>query len=343
MKKTYFLLILGCALMACKKNNVDFSYSPSAPRAGESVVFTNHSSSGEEWSWTFGDGALTTLKSPSHIYKQPGTYSVTLQVDKKSSWTATKQITVYDTVPTFTCADTEFEIFRDYTFTANVYNPYNYEVSYEWSFPLNTPYVSPSDTSVRLDGGAIRVYFTCPLEEAPVWLRVVLNGDTTLIRKTFRVKDRTARSVLMRTSDGDYRQRIFADRAETAMPVEKDALLTAEQDTVQTYNGRTFRLDSLADVYPGMKGFHIAARKLYYRADGLWVANLDGSNREQIDAADCAAMTLDTETNRIYWANAGGVWYMPFVGSANNKFVTTPTTLNTMGNVTKIAIDNTLR
>ena len=51
-------------------------------------------------------------------------------------------------------------------------------------------------------------------------------------------------------------------------------------------------------------------------------------------------MTLDTKDSRIYWANADGVWYMPFVGSDNNKFVTTPTLLNTLQNVTKLAADN---
>ena len=73
MKKTYLLLTIICALMACKSNNVDFTYSPEAPRAGQSVSFTNNSSSGEEWSWTYGDGAISTIKSPTHIYKQPGT------------------------------------------------------------------------------------------------------------------------------------------------------------------------------------------------------------------------------------------------------------------------------
>jgi hypothetical protein len=53
-------------------------------------------------------------------------------------------------------------------------------------------------------------------------------------------------------------------------------------------------------------------------------------------------MTLDTYDNRIYWANAEGVWYMPFVGSDNNKFVTVPTKLNEMNNVTKIAADGKL-
>ena len=88
-----------------------------------------------------------------------------------------------------------------------------------------------------------------------------------------------------------------------------------------------------------MKGFHIANRKIYYRANGLWVANIDGANQVQIDSANCTAMTLDTKDSRIYWANENGVWYLPFIGSDNNKYVTTPAQLNTLTNVTKLAAD----
>ena len=117
-----------------------------------------------------------------------------------------------------------------------------------------------------------------------------------------------------------------------------------EKDTVQTYNGFTFRLSELKTVFPEMEGFHIANRKIYYRANGLWVANIDGAYPVQIDASPCAAMTLDDVLDsRIYWSNAQGVWYMPFVGSDNNKFVTTPVLLNSLTNITKIAVDSDLK
>lgn len=323
--------------MACKKNNVDFSYAPTDPRAGETVKFSNLSSSGEEWEWTFGDGATATIKSPSHTYKQPGTYRVMLKVDKRAAWTKTKEITVYDTIPTFVCADSVFSIYNDYTFEANIYNPYNYEVSYLWVLPLDMDYFTPTDED--LTSSTLKGYFTRPLHEAPIWLCIVMNGDTTYVEKSFEVQDRATNSVLLRTTEGDFRQRIFGARAEEAKVITKSALLDAEQDTVQTYNGHTFTLDEVASVFPGVQGFHISNRKIYYRADGLWVANIDGANPVQIDASDCPAMTLDTKDNRIYWANAEGVWYMPFVGSDNNKFVTVPVLLNDMKNVNKIAAD----
>ena len=79
MKKVLIVLTLCCVAVACKKNDVSFSYSPQNPRAGQVVTFSNLSSTGEEWEWTFGDGGTSTLKSPSHTFKQPGEYDVILK------------------------------------------------------------------------------------------------------------------------------------------------------------------------------------------------------------------------------------------------------------------------
>ena len=344
MRKIYLLLTLCCALIACKHNNVDFTYSPSAPRAGQAVVFSNQSSSGEEWSWTYGDGAVASIKSPSHIYKQPGTYQVTLKVDNKNKWTATKQITVYDTVPTFTCSDTNLVVYKDYTFSAVVYNPYNYDVKYEWYMPeSNTHYAQVTDTTMT--NSTLHLFFTNALSNAVIGLRVTLNDVTTVIEKTYEVADRKTNSVLIRTDAADYRQRIFGAKATAPqmLAARDTTLLETETDTMQVYNKDTFTLSEVAAVFPGIEGFHIASRKIYYRKNGLWVANIDGAYQVQIDAAPCSAMTLDTKDSRIYWANAEGVWYMPFIGSDNNKFVTVPTRLNTLSGVTKIAADKDLK
>ena len=157
--------------------------------------------------------------------------------------------------------------------------------------------------------------------------------------KYFNVEDRATNSLLVRTDENDYRQRIFGSRAEAAQLIPANALLDAEQDTAQTYNGYPFTLSELQQTFPELQGFHIAYRKIYYRANGLWVANIDGANPVRIDETECTAMTLDMTDNRIYWANEDGVWYMPFVGSDNNKFVTVPAKLNTLTNVTKLAAD----
>lgn len=332
--------MICCALIACKKNEVNFSYSPSAPRAGESVQFTNLSDSGEDWLWTFGDGATSTLKSPSHVYKHNGTYRVTLKVDNKSSWTETKEITIYDTIPSFSCTDSVFTVFWDYTFTAQVYNPYSYEVKYRWyrpGDPEEDPYFEVIDG--EWEKSSLKLFFIRPVEEAKIGLRVIMNGDTTNIEKGYFVSDRKTNSMLFRTPEGDYRQRIFETRAERYQLTADSELLDEEQDTAQVYNGYLFTLSELQTVFPELEGFKIASRKIYLRAHGLWVANIDGAYIVPIDERSCAAMTLDTKDSRIYWANEEGVWVMPFVGSDNNKFVTVPQQLNDLQNVTKIAAD----
>lgn len=322
--------MIGCALIACKKNSVSFTYSPTSPKAGETVTFYNHSESGEDWSWSFGDGATSASKAPQHTYKQPGTYHVTLTVDNNKSWRASEDITVYDTVPSFSSTDTAFVIYKDYTFTASVYNPYNYKITYEWIL---------EDSIVSVDKGTLKCYFTHPGDSAHVSLRLTLNGESMDINRAFYIADKQTNSVLFRTSGGDYRQRIFGERAEGYKPTEDHHLLDVEQDVEQIYNDSTFRLADLAGTFPGIQGFKIANRKIYYRANGLWVANIDGAYKVQIDATPCEAMTLDNIDSRIYWANAEGIWYMPFVGSDNNKFVSIPTQLNELKNVTKIAAD----
>lgn len=347
MKRIYLLLTICLAMVACKKNDVKFIYSPEAPRAGQAVTFTNQTSSGQDWEWSFGDGGVSTLKSPSHTYQKPGKYLVSLKVDKKNAWMATKEVEVYDTVPTFTASDSVFCVFKDYTFTAQVYNPYNYDVEYEWSLPLAEAYAQVSDTTMK--GSSLHLCFTRVLAEAPVTLRVVViadaskPGDTTIVKQTFLVTDQPTNSILMRTDEGDWRQRIFGKRAEKAkLDATATALLDAEVDTFQVYNrDDTFRLSELQILFPTMQGFHIGKRKLYFRdEDGLWVANIDGSYFVPIDTALCSAMTLDMTDNRIYWANEDGVWYMPFVGSDNNQFITVPTQLNDFGGVTRLAADS---
>lgn len=332
MKRIYIVLTVCLAMIACKQNDVNFSFSPEAPRAGQSVKFTNLSSSGEEWEWNFGDGITSTIKSPSHTYKQPGSYQVILKVDGKNAWTATKEVVVYDTIPTFVANDSIFYIYENYTFTANLYNPYKYPVTYEWYFPINTPYAAVVYPQPGEGWGPqITVYFTKAMEKAPIWLTMVVNGDTTYVEKEFEVRDRDTHALAFRTAEGDYSQRIFGERAEYPR---RDgtikALLDAVQDTMQVYNGHTFTLTELRSTFSNIEGFAIVNRKIYYRADGLWVAAIDGSRRVQIDEQSCTAMLIEPIDNRIYWANNEGVWYMPLIGSDNNQFVTKPTPLNTL-------------
>lgn len=345
MKRNYILLLIGCALIACNKTTVDFSYSPSEPRAGQSVSFSNQSSDGEEWAWSFGDGSTSTSKSPVHTYRQPGTYTVILKVDDKSSLTRTRDITVYDTIPNFTCsAGDTIGIYQDVTFTALVYNPYNYSLSYEWTIGSNRLYTQLSETNTK---STYQLFFEqASSNPETVRLQVVLNGDTTVIEHEYTIRNTPATAVLLRGEQNDYRQRIFGTRAESPERLdyaEGKALLDAAQDTVQVFNDSTFTLRALRTTFPDIEGFRIANRKLYYRAGGLYVANINGTNSVCIEPQPTHALCVDIVDNRLYWAVSDSVRYMPLVGSENNQFTTVPTTLNTLSGIRKITIDSTPR
>ena len=331
--------IVVCLLTACDKTTVDFSYTPAEPRAGESVRFNNASTDGEEWSWTFGDGSVSESKSPSHTYKRPGTYTVTLQVDKKKSLTKTRSITVFDTVPTFSCSDTVPVIFRDLTFKALVYNPYNYPITYRWEVMSNTLYTPISETNTA---ATYSLYFEQAAENAGVRLTLTLNGEETVVERVFAVKDTAATTVLLRTAAQDYRQRIFGqNRFELPLEdTEAAAWLDKAQDTVQVFNGQEFTLDVLRHIVPDIEGFRIANRKLYYRANGLYVSHIDGTQAVQIEPQHTSALAIDVVNNRLYWAVADSVRYMPLVGADNNRFTTVPVTLNRLQGVEKIAVRN---
>lgn len=61
-------------------NTADFDWSPSQIYVGTTVQFNNLSGAGNtSYGWNFGDSATSTVSDPSHIYNNPGTYSVTLE------------------------------------------------------------------------------------------------------------------------------------------------------------------------------------------------------------------------------------------------------------------------
>ncbi|MEA1873681.1 MAG: C25 family cysteine peptidase, partial [Bacteroidota bacterium] len=58
----------------------NFSGTPTTILEGESVTFTDLSSSPAEWSWTFGDSGASTEQNPVYTYSTAGTYTVSLTV-----------------------------------------------------------------------------------------------------------------------------------------------------------------------------------------------------------------------------------------------------------------------
>ena len=342
-----YLSILLTFCVGCKRVEVDFSYDPTAPRAGETVTLTNLCTEGEEWLWTFCDNNTSFAKSPKHIYKKPGTYLVTLMVDSAKYNTCTKEVTVYDTIPTFVCSTDSILHYQDVTFTANVYNPFNHSLTYEWIVSPNFKMLSQSNEQSKIYG-----YFKSQTAQDSVTLRLTLNGKEFLITKHFPVHLTQAPAIAMHLTDNQMvRQRIINDRIEEHTPalVEDKELLRQAQDTCVTFNGTTFYASTLASTISGFNGLDIQhmqldamAQKWYITtSQGLFVANFDGAERVLIDENATGAIYIDMTRNRIYWASANGLYAMPLIKSKNNQYTTTPAQYNNLNNIDLITVNNT--
>jgi len=77
----------------------DFTWTPTSPEVGQSVKFSDQSSSSPtSWAWTFGDGGSSSARNPSHTFQSAGSYSVTLTATNAyGSDSVTKSITVVET------------------------------------------------------------------------------------------------------------------------------------------------------------------------------------------------------------------------------------------------------
>jgi len=78
---------------------VSFTYSPASPVPGQLVRFKDTSTgSANSWHWDFGDGATSSVQSPSHGYSAAGSYAVSLTISAGSDSSGTSStITVKKT------------------------------------------------------------------------------------------------------------------------------------------------------------------------------------------------------------------------------------------------------
>jgi len=348
MKKTTILCFALAILIAgCKKVSVEFTYSPTAPRAGQVVSFTNNSSAGEKWAWDFGDNTVSTSKNPNKIYKKPGTYLVTLMVDSAKYNTCSHSIEVYDTVPTFIASTDSICHYTEVTFTANIYNPYFYSLDYEWTLPEECVLVAGGTTT-----NAVRVYFTEYNCDKTIHLTIKQNGKTYPVEKTWHIYETKAPAIVMETTHREiFRQRIINDRLEDAAPNtlgDNAALLSLTTDTVVVFNGVTFYASQMADIFPAHQVNRVQidpiTRKWYITTpDGLFVSHFDGSQMQLIDADATSAIYVDNVRNLLLWAAPEGLYAMPLVKSKNNTFATEPVLYNQISDIDRIIVNNSLQ
>jgi PKD repeat protein len=149
-----------------------FSYTPDARiTAGETKVsFRNESTYGRSLTWDFGDGTKSTEENPTHTYKDPRQYLVTLTVDNESGSATTDEV-ISAKLP----ADTEIVV---------------YEIVIDdlpWALSEVSPWTLPSSGTAIVDGtldlrvyAASEVYFIDRFDTAGVYSELYAYNSQSL-------------------------------------------------------------------------------------------------------------------------------------------------------------------
>lgn len=318
-------MLLGLASVlvlaaSCEKHSYDFSNSPSSPKAGETVKFTNLSDAGENWVWRFGDGKQSTLKNPSHIYTAAGTYTVELMVDSNRNRRVTHVLEVLDSIPRITLSSDTVPQYKPITLRAALYNPNKSTVSYQWAVDDNLFVI----THGSLTTDSVTGYFTDYGINTEVGLTITVGSKTTTDSRTLRLVDNVSASLIMQSANGVlWRQRIYDGLYESAKAYPGDeAIMDQANDSVATLNGVTYDIHNmpiLPDRLVSALQVDPVNRKIYLvLEDGVYVANANGDALTCIAQTDAGTLLIDSKRNSIYWSDGEGVWVMPLVTNPQN-------------------------
>lgn len=315
-KYTLLLLTLLIGMTACRKVTLGFTFEPAAPKAGERVTFTNLSSGGEDYIWNFGDNQTASTKNATHVYRQPGTYIISLRA-KKSDKLTQQSITVGAPSLSITSSADTIPAYRHITFTANVWNPYSHSITYQWHLDDNTILTEGSLTEP-----AITVYFNLT-GNSTILLDVTENGSTQTATHTVTVTNNAAPALLLQSAEQACYQRLYLPYFEQPRPLDYSRGQTLLENT-------TASLTLTDDM----------ERKTYGGGDnGLYVYNTGNTDSVCITSQPVTALALVTSLNRLFYATAEGTYTLPLVHSANNRFTASPIQLNSLPAVSRIAFD----
>jgi len=171
----------------------DLSMDPTAIAEGEEVQFLDLSHSYHEivnWTWYFGDGNVSYIDEPSHVYQDNGSYQVMLRARAAdgSEDECTEVMTVTDTSPQVSSLYTqsgETEIIEDtrLQFRTSCSETNDGIVKYEWDLDMQGEFQADNSTSVNaisakfIDEGiytvAVRVWDSDSYTQAQLVIEVV--------------------------------------------------------------------------------------------------------------------------------------------------------------------------
>lgn len=325
-----WLVVLCLMVVACTSKEVSFTYAPETPRAGQSVKFTNHTEEGEKWEWNFGDGTSSSSKSPSKIYKRPGTYTVILKVDEKAHRTCTKTITVIDTVPVIELLDDSIVYYQQPTrLHMSAYNPYDNVMKVQWTLGDDVKLLKG-----HLTDNTITVRFLKHSTDVSVSCLLTLANKEYPCTKAFYVNDTIAPALMMATTDGQLlRQRIFADDVEGVQVCSTSANAAKQVNSLVCEGPYTYLFNGDQTTDGGLFAYNmvdaseyrIAYNAVSGAAQGFFNGNYDngllywtGSNDGHIyrvspEARD-QAFTGAT-TSPLYWGRMTDLHYSMILGA----------------------------
>lgn len=315
------LVAVVCMSVSCKqKHTYDFSYSPSEPKAGQTVKFSNLSDAGESWVWKFGDGSQSTAKNPSHIYTAAGTYTVELMADSSKSRKITHVVEVLDSLPSINVLSDSVKQYTPVTMKVSLYNPKNAKVTCEWDVDETIFTITKGD----LTSDSIVGYYTDFGRMTEVGLTVTIGDKIYYDLKTLFLMDNPAPSLLMQVPDGRiWRQRIYEGMYEMPRYFRGDEhAIESANDSTAELNGVIYDINNmpvLTDVNVYALQVDAINRKLYVILDdGVYVANANGEALTQITNDPAGTLLVDAERNSLYWSEESGVWSMPLVTHPQN-------------------------
>jgi len=310
-----------CMAVSCgEKHTYEFSYSPSVPKTGQTVKFSNLSDAGESWVWKFGDGSQSTLKNPSHVYTVAGTYVVELMADSNKSRKISHVLEVLDSLPSIYLSSDSVKQYAPVTMKASLYNPKNAKVTYLWELDESIFVYTKGD----LTSDSIVGYFTDFGLTTDVNLTVTIGDKTFYDQRTLTLLDNPAPSLMMQVPNGRiWRQRIYEGVYETPRYFRGDEhVIESANDSTATLNGVEYDIHNM----PVLTDLNVLAlqvdainRKLYViLEDGVYVANANGDALTQITDHPAGTLLVDAERNSLYWSDEDGVWALPLITHPQN-------------------------
>jgi len=150
--------------VTCTPPVADFEGTPTTGEAPLTVNFTDLSTNGpSSWDWDFGDGGTSTEQNPSHVYNEPGDYTVTLTATNNCGSDVETKVdyihvdTCYAPVADFSGSPTSGEAPLTVTFTdLSTNNP----TSWDWDFGDGGTSTDQNPTHVYESAGTFTVTLT---------------------------------------------------------------------------------------------------------------------------------------------------------------------------------------